>query len=49
MAWPKPAWFPWHAHGTTLARGLLAMYTEIAHGRSGLLSLARMVPAVLTG
>ena len=48
-AWPKPAWFPWHAHGTTLARGLLAMYAEIAHGRSGLLSLARMVPAVLTG
>ena len=48
-AWPKPAWFPWHPHGATLARGLLATYAEIAHGRSGLWQLARMVPAVLAG
>lgn len=47
--WPKPAWLPWHRHGAMLARGLLAMYAEIARGRSGLWQLARMVPAVLTG
>lgn len=48
-SWPMPAWFPWHRHGAELARGLLTMYAEITRGRSGLLSLARMVPAVLTG
>ena len=47
-AWPKPPWFPWHAHGAALARGLLATYAEIASGRSGLWQLARMVPAVMT-
>ena len=47
--WPKPAWLPWHRNGATLARGLLAMYAEIARGRSGLWQLARMVPAVLAG
>jgi len=47
--WPKPAWLPWHRRGATLARGLLAMYAEIARGRSGLWQLARMVPAVLAG
>ncbi len=47
--WPKPAWLPWHRNGAVLARGLLAMYAEIARGRSGLWQLARMVPAVLTG
>ncbi|NBT12594.1 MAG: aldehyde dehydrogenase [Planctomycetia bacterium] len=47
-AWPRPAWFPWHPHGNALARGLLATYTDIARGRSGLWRLARMVPAVLS-
>ena len=46
---PKPPWFPWHAHGSALAAGLLSMYGEFARGRSGLWQLARMVPAVLTG
>lgn len=48
-SWPAPAWFPWHPHGVTLARGLLSMYAEIARGKSGLMSLMRMVPAVLSG
>lgn len=48
-AWPTPPWFPWHPHGATIARGLLATYAAIARGHSGLFSLARMVPAVLTG
>jgi acyl-CoA reductase-like NAD-dependent aldehyde dehydrogenase len=47
--WPKPAWLPWHRNNAALARGLLAMYAEIARGRSGLWQLARMVPAVLAG
>jgi hypothetical protein len=48
-AWPKPPWFPWHTRGTTLARGVLGMYADIARGRSGLARLVGMVPAVLTG
>lgn len=48
-AWPTPPWFPWHRNGATITRGLLATYAEIARGRSGLWSLARMLPVVLTG
>ena len=44
-----PAWFPWHRHGTTLARGLVDVYAGIAQGGRGLWPLARLLPAVLTG
>jgi aldehyde dehydrogenase (NAD(P)+) len=44
-----PAWFPWHRHGATLARGLVDVYASIAAGKRGLWQLARMLPAVLTG
>jgi len=47
--WPMPAWFPWHPHASSLARGLLAVYAEIARGRSGFWRLAGMIPAVLSG
>ncbi|MFM8415519.1 MAG: hypothetical protein ACKOCX_12440 [Planctomycetota bacterium] len=44
-----PAWVPWHRSGMRLAGGLLAAYEAIAHGRSGLWPLAKMLPAVLSG
>jgi acyl-CoA reductase-like NAD-dependent aldehyde dehydrogenase len=44
-----PAWFPWHRHGATLARGLVDVYACIAQGGRGLWPLARMLPAVFTG
>lgn len=44
-----PAWFPWHRHGATLARGLVDVYASVARGGRGLWSLARMLPAVVTG
>jgi len=44
-----PAWFPWHRHGATLARGLVDVYASIASGGRGLWPLARMLPAVFTG
>jgi len=47
--WPKPAWLPWHPRGAALARGLVAMYAAIARGGSGVWTLLRMVPAVMTG
>jgi hypothetical protein len=42
-----PAWLPWRRGGTTLARGVVAMYAEIAAGHSGMLPLLRMLPTVL--
>jgi hypothetical protein len=44
-----PAWFPWHRHGATLARGLIDVYAGIAQGGRGLWPLARMLPAVFNG
>jgi acyl-CoA reductase-like NAD-dependent aldehyde dehydrogenase len=44
-----PAWFPWHRHGATLARGLVDVYAGMARGGRGLWPLARMLPAVMTG
>lgn len=46
---PTPAWFPWHRHGATLARGLVDVYAGIAAGGRGLWPLVRMLPAVLSG
>ena len=45
----RPAWVPWHRSGARLASGLLATYEAIAHGRSGVWPLTRMLPAVLAG
>jgi acyl-CoA reductase-like NAD-dependent aldehyde dehydrogenase len=42
-----PAWLPWNPHGLRLARGLLAMYSAITRGRTGLSHLLRMMPAAL--
>ena len=44
-----PAWFPWHRHGATRARGLIDVYAGIAQGGRGLWPLARMLPAVFNG
>jgi hypothetical protein len=44
-----PPWFPWHARGAVLARGLIEMYGAIARGGSGVWQLVRMLPAVLRG
>jgi acyl-CoA reductase-like NAD-dependent aldehyde dehydrogenase len=44
-----PAWFPWHRHGATLARGLVDVYAGIAQGGRGLWPLVRMLPAVFSG
>lgn len=44
-----PPWLPWHPRGLRLARGLLATYSSIARGRSGLGKFLGMLPAVLAG
>ena len=44
--WPTPPWFPWHAGGLKLARGLLATNASIARGGRGLGPLVRMLPDV---
>ena len=46
---PPPPWLPWHRHGAALARGVVDVYAALARGRSGLLSLARLLPRVLAG
>jgi len=50
VVWPMAPWFPWHAGGAKLARGLVAMYASIARGGPGLETLVRltqMLPDVL--
>ena len=47
VVWPTAPWFPWHAGGASLARGLVAMYASIARGGRGLGPLVRMLPDVL--
>ena len=46
---PTPPWLPWHRHGATLARGAVDVYAALARGRTGLLSLAKLLPRVLAG
>jgi acyl-CoA reductase-like NAD-dependent aldehyde dehydrogenase len=50
VVWPTAPWFPWHAGGARLARGLVAMDASIARGGRGLgplVQLTRMLPDVL--
>jgi len=47
VVWPTPPWFPWHAGGARLARGLVAMDASLARGGRGLGPLVRMLPEVL--
>jgi acyl-CoA reductase-like NAD-dependent aldehyde dehydrogenase len=54
VVWPTPPWFPWHAGGAKLARGLVATYASLARGGPGLgplfgplVQLTRMLPDVL--
>jgi acyl-CoA reductase-like NAD-dependent aldehyde dehydrogenase len=50
VVWPTPPWFPWHAGGAKLARGLVATYASLARGGPGLgplMQLTRMLPDVL--
>lgn len=47
VVWPPPPWFPWHAGGMKLTRGLVATYASIARGGLGLGPLTRMLPDVL--
>lgn len=54
LVWPTAPWFPWHARGVKLARGLVAMDASIARGGRGLwplvgplVKLTRMLPDVL--
>lgn len=44
-----PAWFPWHPHAVTLARGLVDVYGSMARGGRGIWPLLKMLPAVLSG
>jgi len=46
VVWPTAPWFPWHAGGASLARGLVSMQASIARGGLGLGPLARMLPDV---
>ncbi len=45
----RPAWFAWHGAGPRLARGVVELYGRCAAGKSGLWTLAKMLPAVLKG
>ncbi len=45
----SPAWFPWHPHAATLARGLVDVYASMARGSRGVWPLLRMLPAVFSG
>ena len=47
VVWPPPPWFPWHAGGMKLTRGLVATYASIARGGLGLGPLTRILPDVL--
>ena len=47
VVWPTAPWFPWHAGGAKLARGLVAMDASIARGGLGLGPLVRMLPDVI--
>ncbi|MFM7245654.1 MAG: aldehyde dehydrogenase family protein [Planctomycetaceae bacterium] len=46
---PAPPWLPWHRHGAAITRGAVDVYAAIARGRAGLLSLAKLLPQVLSG
>ena len=46
---PVPPWFPWHARGARLARGLVGVYATIARGGMGFGRLLAMLPDVLAG
>ena len=43
VVWPTAPWFPWHAGGAKLARGLVAMDASIARGGLGLGPPAQLV------
>jgi acyl-CoA reductase-like NAD-dependent aldehyde dehydrogenase len=45
---PTPPWFPWHRHGAALARGVVDLYASMADGGSGIWSLVKMLPRVLS-
>jgi acyl-CoA reductase-like NAD-dependent aldehyde dehydrogenase len=44
VVWPTAPWFPWHAGGAKLARGLVATYASIARGGLGLGLPVQLVP-----
>ncbi len=44
-----PAWFPWHPHAHSLARGLVDVYASMTRGGRGVWPLIKLLPAVLSG